>query len=267
LLKTTLLGDDEDRPLTKADGTWTYFAPDIAYHLQKIERGFDYLICVLGADHDSYKRRLKIAVKLLNEKIKYEIPIVQMVSFEHDGKHVKFSKREGNAIRTHDFIKEIHPDILRYMMLSKTEGTPFIFDYENACSLSMQNPVFYIQYANARAHTIFRNTQEEAKLNQNAHTFEIEEFQNIIILLDSFKFNLDESAKLLAPHIIANYAYKLAENLHKLWQLGKIDKTLRIIIEDNKIETQTRLLIVKCFLNVLETCLEILAINAPQTMN
>lgn len=267
LLKTTTFGDDEDRPLTKSDGTWTYLAPDIGYHLNKIERGFEYLICVLGADHDSYANRIKIAVKLLKEDIIHTTPIVQMVSFEHDGKHTKFSKRAGNSIRTHDFIQEIHPDILRYMMLSKTPGMPFIFDYESAVVISMKNPVFYIQYANARAHSIFRNTEIQPKLNMNSFAFQISEFQELIITLSIFKTTLAEAAGQLAPHIIANYAHKLAENLHKLWQMGKADFTKRIIIPENIQETETRLAIMVAFLKILENCLEILGINAPKSMN
>lgn len=267
LLKTTTFGDDEDRPLTKADGEWTYLAPDIGYHLNKIERGFNYLICVLGADHDSYARRIKIAVKLLKEDIEHRTPIVQMVSFEDDGKHVKFSKRAGNSIRTHDFIQEIHPDILRFMMLAKTPGTPFVFDYESACTISMKNPVFYIQYAHARGHSIFRNTQAKACLHMDAFAFEIEEFQELLMLLSSFKNVLNDAASQLAPHTIANYAQRVAEAMHKLWQVGKIDNSKRVIIEDNEKETQTRLAITQAFLITLATCLEMLGINAPESMN
>ncbi len=267
LLKTTVFQDDEDRPLTKSDGEWTYLAPDIGYHLNKIERGFGYLICVLGADHDSYARRIKIATKLLKEDIQHATPIVQMVSFEHEGQHVKFSKRAGNSIRTRDFIKEIHPDIVRYMMLAKTPGTPFVFDYESACTVSMKNPVFYIQYAHARGNSIFRNTTVTQKLHEKAFAFTMPEFQEIIIILSSFKNTLNEAALQLAPHIIAHYSQRLAESMHKLWQIGKTDSTKRIIIDGNEEETQSRLAITKAFLNVLATCLETLGINAPESMN
>lgn len=267
LLKTTEFGDDEDRPLKKADGTWTYLAPDIGYHLNKIERGFKHLICVLGADHDSYARRIKIAVKLLDENIAHETPIVQMVSFEHDGKFVKFSKRAGTSIRTKDFIKEIDSDILRFMILAKTPGTPFVFDYENACTFSMKNPVFYIQYAYARAHSIFRNTNIKEVQHNDAYCFEIKEFQEMIILCSLFKNTIDESVKQLAPHSVANFAEKLAQSFHKLWQVGKTDRTKRIIIEENKKETEARLAIIKAFITIQAECLEILGLNAPTSMN
>ncbi len=265
LLKTTEFGDDEDRPLTKSNGSWTYLAPDIGYHLNKIERNFEYLICILGADHDSYARRIKIAVQALKENIIHKTPICQMVSFELEGKNVKFSKRSGNSIRTHDFIQEVSPDIFRYMMLSKTPGTPFIFDYENATAFSMKNPVFYIQYAHARGCSILRNTEITPML-QHSRAFETDAFCEMIVLLSNFKNMLEETANQLAPHLLANYAYKLAESFHKVWQLGKMNTENKFIIDGNDKETAARLAIVQAFLNVLHSCLDMLGINAPTSM-
>lgn len=266
LLKTTEFGDDEDRPLTKSDGSWTYLAPDIGYHMNKIERGFEYLICVLGADHDSYAHRIKIAVKALKEDIRHETPICQMVSFELDGKNVKFSKRLGNSIRTHDFIQEVDVDVLRFMMLAKAAGTPFSFDYENATTMSMKNPVFYIQYAHARGCSILRNAGNvNAQLNM-CDAFAIPEFQEVIVLLSNFKNVVRDAALQLAPHTIATYSQKLAEGLHKLWQMGKVDNSKRFIVDANQKETAARLFIVSAYLKILRECLEMLGVAAPESM-
>lgn len=266
LLKTTMFGDDEDRPLTKGDGSWTYLAPDIGYHLNKIERGFNYLICILGGDHDNYAKRIKIAVKLLKEDIQHITPLCQMVSFEYNGQNVKFSKRMGNSLRTKDFIEEVPVDILRFMILSKTPGTPFVFDYESAMTLSMKNPVFYIQYAYARGCSILRNTNLEAKLHPNSQAFKTSEFHDVLVLISMFKSTVAEAALQLAPHTLVNYAHKLAEEMHKLWQMGKVDSTKRLIIDGNDAETATRLFFVHAFLRTMKEALDMLGISAPESM-
>jgi len=265
LLKTTLFGDDEDRPLKKSDGNWTYLAPDIGYHMNKIERGFEYLICVLGADHDSYARRIKIAVKALDENIRHQIPLCQMVSFESEGKNVKFSKRLGNSIRTKDFIQEVDVDVLRFMMLAKTALTPFSFDYESATTMSMKNPVFYIQYAHARACSILRNSQIPPKLTE-AEIFKTANFQEVLVILSNFQNVVTEAANQLTPHTIANYAHKVAESFHRLWQVGKMDFTQRFIIDENEKETAARLFFIQAYLRILRECLEMLGVKAPESM-
>jgi arginyl-tRNA synthetase len=261
LFKTTDFGDTEDRPITKEDGQWTYFAPDIGYHLNKIERGFNNLICVLGADHDSYALRLKIAVQALKENIEHNIIICQMVSFEHNGNLVKFSKRAGTAIRTKEFIAEIDAQILRFMILSKNAGTPFVFDYENAVNISFKNPVFYIQYAYARAASILRKKKGEMKADNIA--FAIPEFQELIVNLSNFDNILKEAGLKLQPHIIATYAHKLAENFHKLWQIGKMDVGKKFIIEESNLE---RTSIVTAFMKTMKELLDILGLDAPEEM-
>ncbi|WP_342261840.1 arginine--tRNA ligase [Alphaproteobacteria bacterium endosymbiont of Tiliacea citrago] len=268
LLKTTLLGDDQDRPLTKSDGSWTYFAPDIGYHFYKIERGFSFLVCTLGADHDSYANRIKIATKLLDNKIKHYTPICQMVSFEHDGSLVKFSKRMGNSIRIQDFIKEISPDILRFMILEKSADTQFVFNYESAVNVTLKNPVFYCQYAFARGCSILRKAEnlKTETINEKSVFFEKKEVQDFIITMSSFDSVLRDSTKDLAPHKLANYTKKLCEKMHKLWQIGKIDENDRIILEKNPIETETRIKIIKSFLKIAKECFYCLGINAKEKM-
>jgi arginyl-tRNA synthetase len=278
LLKTTEFGDDADRPLTKGNGSWTYFAPDIGYHFNKIERGFKYLICTLGADHDSYAKRIKIAVKGLKEDIKHETPICQMVTFEKEGKNVKFSKRLGNSTRVSEFIEEVSKDIVRFIMLSKKAGTPFTFDYDKACEISMQNPVFYVQYAYARAHSILRNQNQQQQNNQHQNkqnqtnttqeitkTFTIQEYQNLMIALINWEEVQKETVEKLAPQILVNYAIKLAEKFHSLWHSGKIDPQKRFIIDDTN-ESQARIRLINQFIKTLGATLSSLGISLKEKM-
>lgn len=268
LLKTKNFGDDENRPLTKEDGSWTYFAPDIGYHLNKIERGFTYLICVLGADHDSYAKRIKIATKLLKDDIKHETPMCQMVSFENEGTLVKFSKRAGNSIRVRDFVEKIDKDILRFMILEKSANTQFVFDYEKAIEISMKNPLFYCQYAYARSCSILRNYDKAAeKLSENdiETTFEIKEFKNLILTLLEFETAIKEAGKELSSHIIINYIKKLAEKMHQMWQLGKTNEKFKVI-SDNKIESNARIYIILAFQKIMKESFEVLGIKPIEKM-
>lgn len=267
LLKSTLLGDDQDRPLIKADGSWTYFAPDIGYHLNKIERGFKFLVCVLGADHDSYAKRIKIATTLLDDSVVHKTPICQMVSFENKGTLVKFSKRMGNSIRIADFVQEISPDILRFMILEKSADTQFVFNYDNAVNITMKNPLFYCQYAFARASSILRKDNSTSQeTNQYSPFFENEDVQDFIITLDMFQQILKEAANELAPHKLVNYTKKLCEKMHKLWQIGKINAANRILLDNNQTESNTRKLLIHAFIKTAKECFYCLGINAPEKM-
>jgi arginyl-tRNA synthetase len=302
LLKTTSFGDAQDRPVKKQNGDWTYLAVDIGYHLQKIDRGATKLICVLGADHDSSAQRIKIAVQLLanvlSKKIEHNIILCQMVSFEENGLLVKFSKRAGNTIRTAEFIKAVHPDVLRFIMLSKNPNTQFVFDYEKSVSVSMNNPVFYVHYAYARACSILRKAfdvdgaeQRKRDLEQimdhpegripyacvhtcgivdgeeqrNVKAFETEEFQKLIIVMSSCQNVLEEGVKKLAPHIMTEYCYKLAEAFHQAWQAGKEDETKRFIAKDEN-ETLARLAIVDAFLVVMGHALKAIGVKPMEKL-
>lgn len=268
LLKTTLLGDDQDRPLTKSDGSWTYLAPDIGYHLYKIERGFSFLICTLGADHDSYAKRIKIATKLLKDDIKHETPICQMVSFENEGSLIKFSKRMGNSITIADFLQEINSDILRFMILEKSADTQFVFNYEEAVDLTFKNPVFYCEYAYARACSVLRNIKNDTnEKSKNSDFFENTDVQNLIITLDSFTQTIADAAQTLTPHKITFYLKKLAEKMHKLWQIGKIDASNRLILDHDIAETNTRKQLVEAFLKIAKHCFDCLGIIPLESMD
>lgn len=268
LLRTTTYGDDQDRPLVKANGEYSYFAPDIGYHLNKIERDFSWIICILGADHDSYANRIKIAVKMLCESmniaIKHDVLTCQIVSFEHEGQVQRLSKRLGNAVSVSDFVSEVPQEVLRYMILSKSPNTQFIFDYENALNVSMQNPIFYIQYAHARCCSIFRSTTCTPLICESS-VFAISEYQDLIVTMSQFHEVLEYAVKNLEVHSIALYCYKLAESFHKLWQAGKIDASKRFIVS-NETETSTRLAILDKFRQTLAAGLEILGIKALEQM-
>lgn len=268
LLKTTEFGDDADRPLRKGDGSWTYLAPDIGYHLYKIERGFSNLICVLGADHDSYAKRIKIAVKALKNDIKHETPVCQMVTFNSDGKNVKFSKRKGNSIRLSELLDEVSKDIVRFMILSKKPGTPFIFDFGKAVEVSMQNPVFYVQYACARAHSVLRNYgKSNCEIYENCEALSYSEYQNLIVLCKEWPSVLAESVKTLSVHNIVNYLIKLAEKFHFLWQAGKTDANKKFILENNSKESSARMAIINVFIVVIKDALNTLGIQALEKMD
>ncbi len=278
LLKTKDAGDDQNRPLTKADGSYTYFANDIGYHLYKIESGAEYIICTLGADHDSYAKRIEIATsmlaKSLNKKIKHQIIKCQLVSFESEGKNLKFSKRMGNSIRCSEFVEEVNYNVLRYIILSKTPGTQFVFDYETSVSASLKNPIFYIQYASARSFSlisnyneIFKNKTETSITTAAAiKMFQISEFQTLILTMLEFENIIINCVEKIETHSIALYAYKLSEAFHNLWQAGKTDRNKRIIIEDNFSETEDRIKIIKSFRNILKHTLNILGIDALEKM-
>lgn len=268
LFKSTAFGDDLDRPLTKSDDSWTYFAPDIGYHLHKIKRGYKGLICFMGADHDSYSARLKMAVKSLDQDVRHDIILCQIVSFEKNGESLKLSKRLGQSIKVSDFVKEISPDILRFIMLSKKANSMFVFDYQKASEISMQNPVFYVQYAHARACSVISAFGKEVfSCVEKAleEVFQISEFQNLAISISMWPKAFQDAAKDLSPHVIVNYIINLSESFHHLWQVGKIDPKKRFITESTN-QTEAKIMIICSFKKILAQALCILGISSPERM-
>lgn len=260
--KSTEFGDDKDRVLIKTDGSYTYLTPDIAYHLDKLDRGYEYLVDLLGADHHGYINRMKAAIQALGYNAdQLNIDIIQMVRMMEDGEVVKMSKRTGNAVTIKDLIEEIGVDATRYFFVSKAASSPFDFDLGLAKSKSNDNPVYYAQYAHARMCSIERQAQKvgiEAadSFDLLVHPKEIELTKHI----NEFRNEIIEAAKQRAPHKIANYIQKLAQLFHSFYN------DCYVIDENNKVLSAQRLALVEASQITLKNALNLIGVSAPEKM-
>ena len=236
LFKSTSHGDDVDRPVVKSDGSWTYFAPDIAYHFDKVQRGFDQLIDIFGADHGGYVKRMKAAVSALsNEKVSLDIKLTQLVKLYKDGEPFKMSKRAGTFVTLRDVVKQVGPDVTRFVMLTRKNDAPLDFDFDKVQEQSKDNPVFYVQYAHARISSVLLKAKD-AKIIIKAGSFETLKHPNEIILvkkLAEWPRLLELAAKHNEPHLIAFYLYDLAGDFHALWNISKECPETRFFQESN----------------------------------
>jgi arginyl-tRNA synthetase len=245
LFRSTAFGDDQDRPVQKSDGSWTYFAPDIAYHYNKVMRGFDELINIFGADHSGYVKRLKAVVSALSEnKVTLDIKLIQLVKLLKGGQIVKMSKRAGTFVTLRDLIDEVGPDVVRFVMLTRKNDVALDFDFDKVTEQSKDNPVFYVQYANARVNSVLRKAREAgldvddsalsaAQLSHLAHEAELE----VIRKLGEWPRLVEIAARGNEPHRVAFYLYELASDFHGLWNRGNDDDSLRFIQPDTTIST------------------------------
>ena len=259
-LKTTKYGDDKDRVLVKSDGSYTYFCPDIAYHLDKFDRGNEYLIDVLGADHHGYIPRLKAAIKSLGHNPdNLDVIIIQMVRLIKDGEEFKLSKRSGKAIALRDIIEEAGVDATRYFFVSKAPNTQMDFDIDIATKQSNDNPVYYVQYAHARMCSILRNDiQYDLK---EAYDLIKEEKETLLLKhLNEFPSVIEECVEYREPHRMCNYVYKLAQLFHSFYNECKV------IDKDNMDLTKQRLALVKACQIVLKNALSLIGVSAPEKM-
>lgn len=243
LFRSTAFGDDQDRPVQKSDGSWTYFAPDIAYHWNKVERGFDELINIFGADHSGYVKRLKAVVSALSEnRVTLDIKLIQLVKLLKGGQIVKMSKRAGTFVTLRDLIDEVGPDVVRFVMLTRKNDVALDFDFDKVTEQSKDNPVFYVQYANARVNSILRKSRDAgldvsdstlaaAHLGHLGHEAELE----VIRKLGEWPRLVEIAAKGHEPHRVAFYLYELASDFHGLWNKGNDDDSLRFIQGDTAI--------------------------------
>ena len=269
LFRSTAHGDDVDRPIRKADGGWTYFAPDIAYHKDKVDRGFDLLIDVLGADHGGYVKRMKAAVAALSDaKVPLEIKLCQLVKLFKDGAEFKMSKRAGTFITLRDVLDEVGPDVTRFTMLTRKNDAPLDFDFSKAVEQSKDNPVFYVQYAYARTHSAFRTAAEEglspqveqADLSLLADTGELDLLKRIA----EWPRMVETAANHQEPHRVAFYLYDLASAFHAQWNRYREDPDLRFVRADAPGLTDARLAMVMAVRVVLSAGLGILGVT-PMT--
>ena len=269
LFKSTSFGDDTDRALTKADGTWTYFAGDLGYHSHKVSRKFDILINILGADHAGYIKRIVSGTKAIsNDKINLLCKVSQLVKLFKNGEPFKMSKRKGDYITAKDLINEVGRDSVRFMMLSRSNDVELDFDFKQVTEKSKDNPVFYVQYAYARINSVFRvlNLKLDKKININKdktlfNNHEVE----IMKKISEWPKCIEIASNKLEPHRITFYLYELATLFHSYWNLGKDNKNFRFINE-NKKYNPTRLVILQALGIVIRNGMSIIGVATPNKM-
>jgi arginyl-tRNA synthetase len=267
LFRATKYGDEVDRPLKKSDGSWTYFATDIAYHLDKYQRGSANLIDVWGADHGGYIQRLKAATEAISEgKATLDVKICQIVRLMDKGEAIKMSKRAGTFVTLRELIDEVGPGVVRFIMLTRSNDAPLDFDLTKVADQSRDNPVFYVQYAHARCHSVARMAAEAfpelathgaADLDLLCDPAEM----SLIKLLAQYPRVIEAAAKSHEPHRIAYYLYDLAAAFHGLWTKGKEQTGLRFIIDDNLPLTASRLALVRSVRIVIASGLELMGVT------
>ncbi len=258
--KSTQFGDDKDRVIVKSDGSLTYLAADIAYHLDKIERGYDKLINVWGADHHGYIDRVKASIQALGyPEDMLEIIIVQIVTLIRGGEKVTMSKRAGEFVTMRDVIDEVGRDAARYFYIMRSSDSHFDFNLELAKEESSNNPVYYIQYAHARIHSILENAGELNTENANLNLLDKEEEIELIKWMAHYPEVIKDSAENRQPHILANYAYDLANAFHVFYN------KCQVITEDKEL-SKSRLKLVLSLQQVLQNLFSVLGIDAPDQM-
>ena len=259
-LKTTDYGDEKDRVLIKSDGNYTYLTPDIAYHTDKISRGYDRLIDVLGSDHHGYIARLKAALSMLGKDSNIlDIKILQMVRLIKDGEELKLSKRTGKTITLMELVDEIGVNATRYFFSSHSLDTSMDLNIDLALKQSNENPVYYIEYANARICSILKKYHRKANLHDNYLTLQSEDTYSILNKLIEFEDVVISSAKKEAPHLIANYVYELATLFHSFYAKEQI-------ITDNEKDTEEKINLLLAVQIVIQNALDLLGIIPREEM-
>ena len=274
LFKSTDFGDDVDRPVKKSDGSWTYFAPDIAYHYNKVERGFDQLINVFGADHGGYVKRLKAVVAALsNNRVPLDIKLIQLVKLFKNGEPFKMSKRAGTFVTLRDVVEQAGADVTRFHMLTRKNDAPLDFDFDKVVEQSKDNPVFYVQYANARINSVLRKAAEAgiavddatlaaADLALLTHDAELKVAKQIA----EWPRLVEIAAKGHEPHRVAFYLYELASDFHGLWNRGNDDTSLRFLQEGDVATTQAKIALIRAVAVVISSGLGILGVTPVDEM-
>jgi len=280
LFRATAYGDDVDRPLLKSNGSYTYFASDIAYHKTKYDRGFRDLVDVWGADHGGYIKRMQAAIKAVtNDEAALDVKIVQLVKLLRNGEPVKMSKRAGDFVTLREVVDEVGCDAVRFMMLFRKNDAVLDFDLAKVIEQSKDNPVFYVQYGHARGHSIFRNAREViADLPENdaarlkfLHAAKLDRLTDpaeldLIRRLALYPRTLEAAALAHEPHRVAFYLYDLASEFHALWTKGRDAPHLRFIINNDAELTLSRLALVQGVVSVLASGLAVLGVDAPVEM-
>ena len=264
LFKSTVYGDDSDRALKKSDGSWTYFATDMAYHLDKINRTNGDLINVLGADHTGYISRINAAVNALsNGSISIDTKVCALVNLMENGKPIKMSKRAGNFVTLSDIIDAVGKDVIRFIMLTRRNDQSLDFDFKKVMEKSKENPVFYVQYAHARCNSIFKSAEilEENLHIENTDLLSRKDEIQLIKFISQWPRTLELAAKNHEPHRICYYLIELSSMFHSLWNKGKDNFNVKFIVEKDIKLTNARLLLVKAVALTIRKGLSILKIK------
>ena len=269
LFKSTDFGDDKDRALQKSDGAWTYFASDVAYHKNKLDRKFDFLINILGADHAGYIKRISSSVEALSgSKSKLLCKVSQLVKLIKDKKPFKMSKRKGDYITVDDLINEVGKDATRFIMLNRSSDAELDFDFNNVIEKSKDNPLYYVQYCYARISSVFRHIDRdldtEIKIDKYDFNYTRDEI-DILKKISEWPKCINLSSNKLEPHRIPTYLYELASLFHSYWNLGKDNPEKRFINDQKKISTD-KLVFLKAISNVIKSGMDIVGVSAPKKM-
>ncbi len=273
LFRSTAYGDDVDRPLKKSDGSWTYFAPDIAYHWDKIERGYDLLIDIFGADHGGYVKRMKAAVAALSEgRVTLDIKLVALVKLTKGGQPFKMSKRAGTFVTLRDLVEMVGPGVTRFTMLTRRNDAPLDFDLDRVVEASKDNPVWYVQYAHARCASVLRKAfaqglaiDDRALAGADLSALRFPEDLALIRKLADFPRQVEAAARAHEPHRIAGYLADLAGELHAHWNRGNDEPALRFLQESAE-AALPRLALARATAVVISTGLGILGVEAAEEM-
>ena len=270
LFRSTKFGDDQDRPIRKSDGTWTYFGADLAYHLQKAESS-DALIDVWGADHAGTVKRIKAAVAALaqgqDKTIPFDVKLVQMVHLMRDGEPVKMSKRSGNFVTIAEMVEEVGKDVVRFTMLTRKADAQMEFDFAKVVEASKDNPVFYVQYAHARICSTLRKAAEEdvAPSGKALKRLGGDEW-TLVSQAAQFPRIVEAAAAAREPHRIAFFLYELAAAFHTYWHGGNEDAGKRVIVAQDNELTSARLFVVDSIGQVIRNGLALLGVEAVEEM-
>ncbi|MGO4914959.1 arginine--tRNA ligase [Pseudogemmobacter sp. W21_MBD1_M6] len=269
LFRSTAHGDDVDRPVQKSDGGWTYFAPDIAYHYDKVQRGYDMLIDVFGADHGGYVKRMKAAVSALSDgQVSLDIKLCQLVRLFKDGEPFKMSKRAGNFVTLSDLVELVGPDVTRFVMLTRKNDAPLDFDFTKVLEQSKDNPVFYVQYANARVNSVLRKAAEAGMdvLGQDTPALQDDAEYQVARKLAEWPRLVEIAARTSEPHRIAFYLYELASDFHGLWNKGNDNPGLRFLQEGNAEASAGKIALIRAVAVVISSGLGILGVAPAEEM-
>ena len=269
LFKSTDFGDDKDRALQKSDGSWTYFASDVAYHKNKVDRNFDYLINILGADHAGYIKRISASVDALSgSKGKLICKISQLVKLIKDNKPFKMSKRKGDYITVDDLIEEVGKDATRFIMLNRSSDVELDFDFDAVKEKSKDNPLYYVQYCYARISSVFRHLNKDLNSDVKIEDYSFEYTNDEIKILkkvSEWPKCIDAASNKLEPHRIPVYLYELASEFHSYWNLGKQQPEKRFINDQKEISSD-KLVFLKAISNVIKSGMDIVGVDTPEKM-
>ncbi|HET9337195.1 MAG TPA: arginine--tRNA ligase [Sphingomicrobium sp.] len=268
LFKSSQFGDDQDRPMKKSDGSWTYFGADAAYHLQKAQ-GADHLVNIWGADHAGTVKRVQSAVKALtDDRVDLDVKIIQMVKLLRAGEPIKMSKRAGNFVTLADVVREVGKDVVRFMMLTKRADTMLDFDFAKVVEASKDNPVFYVQYAHARISSLLRRAAEAGLSLQEKADLSLLDGEELALvkLAAQYPRVVEGAAMAHEPHRVAFYLYDLAAALHALWNRGNDDPDRRFLLENNPQLSRSRLELARGIGQVIRNGLGLMGVEAAEEM-